>query len=174
MGKLCLHNQNMLVYGLMLCVLLNLSCSKFLDHPKCAEPGVEGRNLCYIGSIQQAINNKACCATPDGINAYCMPATDSEDSFCMKYPVRNGEPCGTTKESNYAGLCDYSSSVCEDGVCVSKEATTTTPTTTTTTVTTTAACAPAGEPCWDATINMPWWCCGGATCQGYGPNSVCG
>merc|ERR1712126_473881 len=126
--------------------------------------------------INQAINNKACCATSDpAVNAYCWQGEDSQDSFCMKYPVPDGEPCGLTAETNYAGRCAYGTSSCQNGVCVGATTpapTTTTTTTVTTTTVTTAACPASGDDCWDATAGAPIECCG-APCAGFGPGSKC-
>merc|ERR1712126_431398 len=112
--------------------------------------------------INQAINNKACCATSDpAVNAYCWQGEDSQDSFCMKYPVPDGEPCGLTAATNYAGRCAYGASSCVNGVCVA--GTTTAPPTTTS-----ATCPASGDDCWDDTAKAPIECCG-APCAGFGP-----
>jgi len=133
------------------------------DDASCSEPGVEGHNLCYIASVSQAVNNQVCCSSSDGVAAYCSAATDSQDSFCMKYPVAVGQPCGTTAATNYAGVCEFGTAVCDNGVCRSTMTTAAPSTTSTTTAAatpaaTTAACIASGQSCW--VNNAPGTCCG--------------
>jgi len=163
-------------------ICVNGVCS--VDDPTCNEVGVNGNNLCVIGSINLDVNGRTCCTATDGTPNACMKGNDTTNSYCMSYNIPDGSPCGVNEADNYAGYCNTATSVCDTttspSVCRTTAGTTTTTVATTTTAeattttgptTTPEACIDVNQPC-DIGGVLSSNCCAGYSCAGpAGPTS---
>merc|ERR1711879_656233 len=84
--------------------------------------------------------------------SWCVQPASSNDSFCMRFDLAEGEQCGMTQSREYRGQCALGADHCINGVCSSS-------TTTSTTTTTTAACIASGATCWSGTGPPTAVCC---------------
>jgi len=160
-------------------ICVNEVCSE--DDPTCNEVGVNGNNLCVIGSLNLDVNGRTCCTATDGTPNACMKGNDTTNSYCMSYNIPDGSPCGVNEADNYAGYCNTATSVCDTtttpSLCRTTAATTTSTVTTSTTAevttttgptTTAEACIVAGQPCYVNNV-VQSNCCAGSSCAGPTP-----
>merc|ERR1711868_40863 len=149
------------------------TCTAFTDDPTCVATGVMGNNLCYNAEVGQYIKNKKCCNdfNTGSADVGCRPDytnAPTGDRYCMPTKVLEGDPCGWTAASNYAGMCDRSAAdaadklECVDGKCAKAGAPTPPPPATDPP----PACSKQGIKCYDGDTSdyTTAECCAGAAC----------